>query len=293
MNTVIGVFALILFISLQVNALSTETKMRVAIVTGANKGIGKEIASQLATSGIFSDVILACRDKSRGLRAVAEISSLPNACKVACEPLTIGDTDSHQAFCDSIATQYDRIDVLVNNAGMAFKAADPTPFQGQCKPTLDVNFRGTVDFTEKMLPLVRRGDDARIVNVASMAGHLGQIRSEALREKFSDDNLTKEDLGTLVDQFEASVKDGTHLEKGWGNSNYGLSKLALIAMTKVWAREEPNIKVNCCCPGYCDTDMTSHKGPRSAADGARNAVIPAIENVGTGEYYSDYAVASW
>ena len=55
--------------------------------------------------------------------------------------------------------KYGHVDVLINNAGMAFKNADPTPFEQQCKPTLDVNFRGTYDFTEEILPLVRRGTD--------------------------------------------------------------------------------------------------------------------------------------
>ncbi len=220
-HAVIAVLAFSYPLVAQINALSTE--MRIAVVTGANKGIGKEIASQLATSGIFSNVILACRDKSRGLQAVGEIANLPNACKVSYEPLIIGDTSSHEAFCSSVAKQYEKIDVLVNNAGMAFKGADPTPFQGQCKPTLDVNFRGTVDFTERMLQLVKKGNDARIVNVASMAGRLGQIRSKELRDKFSSTNLSKEELCSLVDQFETDVNNGTHLEKGWGNSNYGFS----------------------------------------------------------------------
>ena len=67
-------------------------------------------------------------------------------------------------------------------------------------------------------------------------------------------------------------------------------------MTKVWAREEEKhgITVNCCCPGYCDTDMTSHKGPRSPSDGARNAILPAIKKgIPGGDFYRDFAVGSW
>ena len=87
-----------------------------------------------------------------------------------------------------------------------------------------------------------------------------------------------------------------HSERGWGNSNYGFSKLSVIAMTKVWAREESKngIAVNCCCPGYCDTGMTSHKGPRSTTEGAKNAVIPAtMENPPAGEFFSDYKISAW
>jgi carbonyl reductase 1 len=286
---------------LQTSALTSEM-MRVAVVTGANKGIGKAIASNLATSGIFTHVILGCRDNALAIPAVKEISDAKNACNVSSFQLTIGDNESHASFCKAIEEKFGKVDVLVNNAGMAFKSADPTSFEDQCKPTLDVNFRGTVDFTEHILPLVRKGSDARIVNVASMAGKLIQLRSKELQNAFSSPVLAKNELYELVNKYEVSVKRasfanaGEHAERGWGNSNYGFSKLALIAMTKVWAREEAKngISVNCCCPGYCDTDMTSHRGSRSATDGAKNAVIPAtMENPPKGEYFSDYKVATW
>jgi carbonyl reductase 1 len=185
--------------------------------------------------------------------------------------------------------------VLVNNAGTAFKGADPTPFEKQTKPTLDVNFRGTVDLTEALLPLLRGGDDPRIVNVASMAGRLGQVSPER-QAQFSSEVLTMPALRGLVDDFEKDVQDGTYSQRGWGKSNYGLSKLALIAATKVMARDEPGIKVNCCCPGYCDTDMTSHKGPRPPAEGARNAVCLVVgprDRCPTGTFYQNERPSAW
>jgi carbonyl reductase 1 len=282
-------------------SVSLSSEMRIGVVTGANKGIGKAIATNLACSGKFSHVILGCRDVARGQAAAEEISKLSNhACIVSSHQLIIGDERTHVSFRQSVQDAFGKVDVLINNAGMAFKGADPTPFEEQCKPTLDVNFRGTVEFTEEMLPLVRKGDDARIVNVASKSGYLSQLRSKELQRKFSDPSLTKEELLELVDQFEADVKNGNHIARGWGNSNYGLSKLALIAMTKIWAREETGpgpgtgIAVNCCCPGYCDTDMTSHKGPRSPSEGARNAVIPAVmENPPRGEFFADFDISTW
>ena len=281
---------------------------RIAVVTGANKGIGYHIALQLASCGLFHTVILACRDPSLGQTAVDTMKQqLSNNCNtnVVYMPLTIGNVKSHQEFQNVIKNQFGgMIDVLVNNAAIAFKNADPTPFRDQCKPTLDINFRGTVDFTERMIPFLlkkRDNHDARIVNVASMAGRLDQIRSPQLREQFQSPTLTMEELHTLVNQFEHDVVvvggNDDHLSKGWGNSNYGFSKLALIAATKVWARDHhPTIKVNCCCPGYCDTDMTSHKGPRPPSEGAKNAVLPAIINIEdcpTGQYIANQQIASW
>jgi carbonyl reductase 1 len=274
---------------------SPSSSGRVAVVTGANKGIGFFIALQLGLSGLFSNIILGCRDPSLGSIASTEIQNqLPDTVTVKSLPLTIGDKESHQQFHDSIEKEFGRLDCLVNNAGFAYKGSDPTPFIGQTKKTFEINFYGTVDFTQTMLPLLRKGIDARLVNVASMAGRLSQLSPE-LQSEFSDPSLTIPKLYELTNKFEADVQAGVHQQNGWSSSNYGMSKLALIAATKVWAREEkPTISVNCCCPGYCRTDMSSQRGPRPPEEGARNAVIPAtMESPPTGEYFSDYQVATW
>jgi carbonyl reductase 1 len=272
----------------------TPLEGRVAVVTGSNKGIGYFIALQLGLSGLFQHICLACRDLQLAQEAVASLKQqLPPEVQVSSAPLLLGDTNSHQTLAQTLQERYGKIDVLVNNAAMAYKQADPTPFLEQCSPTLNVNFRGTCDLTEQLLPLLRKGTDARIVNVASMSGRLGQVSPER-QAQFAADDLTMEQLHALVDEFERDVLAGRHREKGWSNSNYGMSKLAVIAATKVWARREPSIKVNCCCPGYCKTDMTSQKGLRDPADGAKNAVLPAtMEHPPTGEFFADYGVASW
>mmetsp|Transcript_1702 Transcript_1702/g.4041 ORF Transcript_1702/g.4041 Transcript_1702/m.4041 type:complete len:290 (+) Transcript_1702:216-1085(+) len=274
---------------------------RVAAVTGANKGVGFFVALHLATSGLFGSVLLGCRDPARGQQAVADLQDqgkgrIAPGTEIKYLPLTVGDAESHESFRRTISESYGKLDLLVNNAGTAFKGADPTPFAQQCKPTIDINFRGTVDLTEALLPLLRKGSDPRIVNVASMSGHLSQLKSRELLEKFSSPTLTMTELRALVDDFETDVLDGTHAKKGWGNSNYGLSKLALIAATNIMARDEAanGIKVNSCCPGYCDTDMTSHKGPRPPSEGALNAVLPAtMENCPTGKFFSNMKVTEW
>jgi carbonyl reductase 1 len=276
------------------SAFATTTG-RVAVVTGSNKGIGFFIALQLGLSGLFQDLILACRDASRGQAAALEIQKSLSNTRVSYAPLTLGDYKSHADFLNYMQDTFGKCDVLVNNAAIAYKGSDPTPFEQQTKPTLDVNFRATVDFTEKMLPLLRKGTDARIVNVASMAGHLSQLTSQDLRNAFTSDKLTMSQLQDLVNKFEADVQNGVHKKQGWGSSNYGMSKLAVIAATKIWARQEAGvISVNCCCPGYCKTDMSSQRGTRDPRDGARNAVIPAtMENPPTGAFFQDYKVGEW
>lgn len=267
---------------------------RVAVITGANKGVGFFIALQLATCGLFQHVILACRDSARGQEAVAKIAgSAGNQASISYLPLTLGSADSHRALRESLEQEFGKIDCLVNNAAMAYKGSDPTPFMDQCKPTLDVNFRGTVDLTEQLLPLIKKGSDPRIVSIASMAGRLRQITSTELRDKFKASSLTMPELHGLVDKFEKDVSSGQHTQQGWGNSNYGMSKLAVIAATNVLARENPDVKINCCCPGYCKTDMTSQMGRRDPSEGAKNAVLPAtMQNPPTGKFFEDFAVSS-
>jgi carbonyl reductase 1 len=268
---------------------------RVAVVTGANKGIGYFIALQLGCSGLFQHVILACRNQGLANDAVESIrNQIPSTVSVHSEQLTIGDKVSHSAFAKKLEESFGKVDCLVNNAGFAFKASDPTPFEKQTNPTLDINFRGTIDFTEIMIPLLTKGTDPRIVNVASTAGRLSQLSPE-LQKQFSSNDLTMKELHNLIDDFESRVQSGTHQVFGYSNWNYGMSKLALIAATKILARQYAHkITINCCCPGYCKTDMTGHSGTRDPIDGARNAVIPAtMDNPPTGEFFANYVVAEW
>jgi carbonyl reductase 1 len=270
---------------------------RVAVVTGSNKGVGYFIALQLGLSGLFQHVLLGCRDASRADMAVQRLrDQFSSSVAVSAFPLTLGDSASHGQFASHVRETFGKCDVLVNNAAFAYKGSDPTPFEKQCKPTLDVNFRATVDFTEQMLPLLRlAGADARLVNVASMSGHLKNLSAEK-QAAVSADTLTFPELRELVNDFETRVTagDGSHKTvAGWGNSNYGMSKLSVIAATKIWARQE-SFSVNCCCPGYCKTDMSSQRGERDPADGAKNAVLPAtMENPPTGDFFADYQVAKW
>jgi len=245
-----------------------------------------------------SVLILACRDEGRGREAARQIMASAAESRatteVAVETLDLADSSSVAAFAETIRSKYGRLDTLVNNGAIAFKAADPTPFREQCAPTLAPNFYGTVALTEALWPLLCASPRGRLVNVASVSGRLSQLRADR-QKQVADPALTVDELKGLVDEFVVDVGAGRHREKGWGSSNYGLSKCALIAYTKVKARDAPEtLKVNCCCPGYCDTDMASHKGPRAPAVGARNAVMLAVpECAYHGEFISDEQPATW
>jgi len=157
-----------------------------------------------------------------------------------------------------------------------------------------VNFEETVALMEALLPNLRAVGDGRVVNVASMAGTLRQL-SPALQQEFASEALTVPKLQALVARFEADVQQGVHREREWSNSNYGLSKLAVIAYTNVLARQEPDLHVNACCPGYCATDMTSNQGTQPAEIGARTPVALALIGKGgpTGEFWEHEKPSKW
>lgn len=263
---------------------------KLAVVTGANKGIGFHIAEQLRDAGLR--VVIACRSEERGMEAAKQLG-------VELEILDVAFQESIDSFCQVMMEKYGYLDVLVNNAAIAFKSRDPTPFQAQTEPTLRTNFYGTVSLTDQLLPLLRHsaaaGRQPRIVNVASMAGRLGQLRSD-LQKRFASPRLDRETLGALVQQFADDVQSGRHRAQGWGNSNYGMSKLALIAYTRMLAREEGRpLLVNACCPGWCRTDMSSHSGPRDPALGAQNASMLALlpDSGPTGSFVQNLQESSW
>ena len=127
-----------------------------------------------------------------------------------------------------------------------------------------------------------------------MLGNLGILKSEDKKRLFLSPSLTLEELKGYMSAFVDEVESkGT--DNSWTNSNYGMSKLGVIAMTRALAVREPGMRINCYCPGYCDTDMTSHKGPRSPAQGAETGVMLATigKDGPTGKFYSNGVEAEW
>lgn len=274
--------------------------MKLSIVTGANKGIGFEIARGLLEQVRSKNrVILACRNATLGQAAENELAKTKaEGNDVQFLPLDIGNPDSIDSFVNSIKSKFGEVDLLVNNAAIAFKGSDPTPFEGQARPTVMVNYFGTVNLTRQILPMMREG--SRIVNLASGSGHLkilpDNTQGTTLREKFTSSNLTEEELDDIMRAFVRDVESGdVDKQLAWPKTCYGMSKLGIISWTKILARLNPGIVINSVCPGWCSTDMSSHQGPRSAKKGAETPLMLALDPtvVTSGGFYRDYAELEW
>eukprot|EP01097_Dermamoeba_algensis_P002900 TRINITY_DN2155_c0_g1_i1.p1 TRINITY_DN2155_c0_g1~~TRINITY_DN2155_c0_g1_i1.p1 ORF type:complete len:203 (+),score=39.06 TRINITY_DN2155_c0_g1_i1:231-839(+) len=169
------------------------------------------------------------------------------------------------------------IDVLVNNAAIAFKQNASEPFLQQAQETLKTNYFGTAEVCDLVLPHLK--PNGRIVNVSSSSGLLSHITKESLKEQFLAKDLTREKLDYLMKSFVSDVAAGTHREIGWPNSAYGTSKIGLNALTRVLAAqpENKNRLINACHPGYVKTDMSSHGGHLTPDEGADTPVWLAVE----------------
>jgi carbonyl reductase 1 len=286
-------------IQLQVQSQQLPVKMssqKVAVVTGGNKGIGYAIVKGLCEK--FGGVVyLTARDVSRGEAAVAKLKEL--GYKPEFHQLDINEQSSITKLKDHLSQKHGGLDLLVNNAAIAFKSDATEPFAEQAEKTIAVNYFSTLRVCETLFPILK--NNARVVNLSSSAGHLSRIPSADLRKKLNDPQLTVSKLNKLMEQFVQDAKNNRWQEAGWGNSTYVVSKVGVSALTKVQQRdfdnEKPNrnISVNSVHPGYVDTDMTSHKGPWTIEQGARAPLFLALEahNLKGAYVWSNATVAQW
>jgi NAD(P)-dependent dehydrogenase (short-subunit alcohol dehydrogenase family) len=241
------------------------TDATIALVTGANKGIGYETARQLAAAG--ATVLLGARDPDRGQAAAEKLRA--EGAGVEWVRLDVTDPATVDAAAKWVEREHGRLDVLVNNAGIALEwdvAPDELP-QESLRDTYEVNVFGVVTVTNAMLPLLRRSAAGRIVNMSSSFGSLDWMSTPGSPES--------------APAFLA----------------YRSSKTAVNGLTVVYAnlvRDTP-IKVNACCPGYCATDMNGRSGPRTPAQGAAIAVrLATLAGDGpTGGFFNDDGAIPW
>ena len=254
---------------------------KVAVVTGSNKGIGYQIVRklcQLLPEG--STVILTSRNQKKGEQAVESLKREGHY--PVLHQLELTDSTSIQKLRDYIYSTYGGLDILVNNAGFAFKMAATEPYSKMARETLRINFFGTLNLSRALLPLMR--PNGRVVNVASRAGMLGQV-ARKLQKELMREELTEQELETLMNRFITDVEMGVHEQNGWPeNSAYGVSKLGVNILTRIQARtsseyapHSPGVLVNSCCPGWCKSDMAGwERPPLTAEQGADTPVFLAL-----------------
>uniref|UniRef100_A0A669EZJ9 carbonyl reductase (NADPH) n=1 Tax=Oreochromis niloticus TaxID=8128 RepID=A0A669EZJ9_ORENI len=279
--------------------LCTDMSTKVAVVTGSNKGIGLAIVRALCKQ-FDGDVYITARDVGRGEEAVKTLNS--EGLKPKFHQLDINDLNSIKTAAAFFKGKYGGVDILINNAGTAFKASDPTPFGVQAEVILTTNFFGTRDMSTHFLPMIRAG--GRVVNISSMLSVTGLKQcSPELQQRFRSEDITEDELVGLMRRFLDDAKKGEHKQHGWPDMAYSVSKIGVTVLSMIHARrlskERPNdgILVNACCPGWVRTDMAGDKAPKSPEEGAITPVYLALLPPGAtephGKFVSDKQVQPW
>uniref|UniRef100_A0A804MCQ3 (+)-neomenthol dehydrogenase n=1 Tax=Zea mays TaxID=4577 RepID=A0A804MCQ3_MAIZE len=293
-------------------AISLPRNTRIAVVTGANRGIGLEVCRQLAGNGVT--VVLTAVDEELGAKAVGNLQGLALS-DVLSHQLDITDASSIARLANFLKARFGKLDILVNNAAVAgvvysqdhlddlepreekFNLMDRDQrlewLWRNCRETyhaakecLQTNYYGTKHVIEALLPLLKASDDGRIVNISSDFGN------EDLKQVLNDvGNLTEERLDELLDQFLRDFKVGTAEARGWpvAFAAYKVSKAAVNAYSRMLAAKQPALRVNCAHPGYVKTDITLHSGLLAPEEGASNVVKVALLPDGgvTGAFFEE------
>lgn len=236
----------------------------IALITGANKGIGYETARGLGAKKIV--VLIGARDAAKGEAAAAKMKA--EGIDARPVPLDVTNKNSIAQAARWIEAQFGRLDILVNNAGIGEWGSRPSDADlAKVREVYDTNLFGPMAVTQAMLPLLRRSRHGRIVNVTSS---LGSLQMAA-------------DSKSPISQFLAL--------------GYNTSKTALNSMTVQFANElrDTPIKVNAVCPGYCATDINNHSGPRTAAQGAAASIHYATlgDDGPTGGLFDENGPVPW
>jgi NAD(P)-dependent dehydrogenase (short-subunit alcohol dehydrogenase family) len=214
----------------------------VALITGANKGIGLETARQFGARGFT--VLAGARDEERGL--AAERALRTDGVDARFVSLDVTADASVREAADWIERAYGRLDILVNNAGIARGNPASETDLDTMREVYEVNVFGVIRVTNAMLPLLRRAPAARIVNVSSEVGSISSMTDPA-------SPLAQMPMASLT---------------------YPSSKSALNMITAIYAKElrDTPIKINAANPGYTKTDLNHNSGFRSVTEGAEASV---------------------
>lgn len=232
-------------------------EQKIALVTGANRGLGLEIVRQLCTKGYHC--ILTSRKEADGRMAVEKLSKY--ASEVSYHVLDVVSKKSVESIRVFVETTFGRLDALVNNAAWNYDLGEKpsTVDLGRVDATMDTNFLGPWRMCQAFIPMMKRQTSARIVNVSSGSGSLEEMTQKT--------------------------------------PAYGISKAALNFLTLKLADElkGTGILVNAVCPGWVRTDMGGSNAPRSVAEGAEGVVwLADLGGDGpSGGFYRDKKRIDW
>ncbi len=229
---------------------------KIAVVTGANRGIGLEICRQLAQKGV--KVILTARSEEKGKKAKGKLQS--EGLDVIFHQMDVNNEASVQQAADYVTGKFGKLDILVNNAGIGGdldnRASDANI--DQIKEIIETNIFGPLLVCKAFIPIMLESNDARIINISSIMGALSEM--------------------------------------GSGSVGYRISKTALNAITCILASElkDTNILVNSMHPGWVRTDMGGPTAPCSVEEGADTAVwLATTDNLPSGKFFRDREEIEW
>jgi NAD(P)-dependent dehydrogenase (short-subunit alcohol dehydrogenase family) len=243
----------------------TNSSKKIALVTGANKGIGFEVARQIGRAGAI--VLMGARSKPAGEKAAAALGR--EGFTVQFIAIDVTDQDSVAAAAATIANEFGRLDILVNNAGIMDTADGPPPSArlDAVERVWRTNFLGALAVTQAMLPLLRKAPAARIVNVSSGLGSLAH-----------NGNPDYPSAATKLIGYSASK-----------------AALNMLTVQLAYLLRDTAIKVNSADPGYTATDLNGHRGPQTIPQGAAEAIRLALlpDDGPTGTYSDRKGVVPW
>jgi NAD(P)-dependent dehydrogenase (short-subunit alcohol dehydrogenase family) len=257
-------------------ATTMASALRKVLVTGANKGIGKRIATRILTDIDDSFVYLGARDAGRGAAAVADLLAEYPQAEGRLELLEL-DTES-DASVKAAAEKVDSLWGLCNNAGVGFGRS--------IKDTLAPNYYGSKRVCEAFLPKI----ESRICNVgsASAPNFVSGLGDASLKAFFTSSSTTLADLEKKLDAYAAAPD--------YEGVAYGLSKASLHVLTMQLQKKHPSLFINTCSPGYVLTDLTAGMGASKTPEQSNCHVAPLHilfgDDVAQGWYYGSDAVRS-
>lgn len=236
----------------------------VALITGANKGIGLEIARQLGRLG--KTVLIGARDETRGTEAVNGLKE--QGIDAHFVQLEVTSSASIESAAKKIENDFGKLDILVNNAAIFLNEPAPSQLEiTMLRRTYDANFFGVFEVLKAMVPLLKKSDQPRVVNMSSGLGSLAQT---------GDPNFPYSTFHLLA---------------------YNSSKTAVNALTVQFANEfrSTAFKINAADPGYVATDLNNHQGYRTVEQGAKIAVdLATLPSDGpTGGYFDENGRLPW